>query len=157
MPVSTAIAEVGSKDVTATVQDFSAFVGKKVILQHNTTVDDKPETVEIPGELLAWNSEACCIKPKGLTQVKIINSPEIEDIRLADSESPKIKVRTLRPIELGGARTHLLDRHGMTLTSINEISEEDAFSFHETINHQGEDLGHVHVAPKADSEDASSE
>lgn len=136
--------------------DYTGFVTKKVILIRNLSEpNEKGESaVELEGTLEAANASGVMFKPKGQVKPDIINASEIEDIRLAPEKAKKITAKVLKPIQLGQARSHLLERHGLTLSEVNGLSEEDAFKYHEGIDHKEADLGHVHGEKESQSKAA---
>lgn len=131
--------------------DYDKFVGKKVVLVRNLeTPNDKGElAVEIEGTLEAVNRLGAMLKPKGQVKADIIDADQIEEIRLAPEKERNLKAKVLKIIEFGNAKSHLLERHGLTLSEVNELSEEDAFEFHEGLDHVEKDLGHVHQAKES--------
>lgn len=128
------------------MSDYDKFVGKRVVLTRNLkTANEKGElAVEIEGSLEAANALGVMLKPKGQVKADIIDLSEVEEIRLAPEKAKALKAKPLKIIELGQAKSHLLERHGLTLKEVNGLSEEDAFEFHESIDHVERDLGHVH-------------
>ena len=128
------------------MSDYDKFVGKRIVLVRNLkTPNDKGElAVEIEGSLEAANELGVMLKPKGQVKADIIDAAEIEEIRLAPEKAKSLKAKPLKIIELGQAKSHLLERHGLTLKEVNGLTEEEAFEYHETINHVESDLGHIH-------------
>lgn len=133
---------------TAETVDYSNYVGKRVTLVRNVEGDNGPEAVELTGTIENANPLGIVFKPKGKTSLELFEIGEIEpgSVRLAEGESgpAQLKARTLKPVKPGQARSHLLERHGGTLTEVNGMSENEAYSFHEGIDHVAADLGHVH-------------
>jgi hypothetical protein len=126
--------------------DYEKFVGKKVVL---VQLLDKPNekgegAEELEGTLEAVAGEMVMFKQKGKTSPTLIETSKIDNIDYAPEKAKNLTARKLKPVEFGQARAHLLDRHGMTLAQVNELSEKDAFETHEKIDHDG--LGHVHEA-----------
>ena len=128
------------------MSEYDKFVGKRVVLTRNLkTPNEKGElAVEIEGSLEAANDLGVMLKPKGQVKADIIDASEVEEIRLAPEKAKALKAKVLKIIELGQAKSHLLERHGLTLKEVNGLTEEDAFEFHESIDHEAKDLGHVH-------------
>lgn len=128
------------------MSDYSEFVGKKVIVTRNLpTPNEKGEgAVEVEGTLEAANEFGVMLKPKGQVKAEIINASEIEEIRFAPEKVKAVKAKTLKVIEHGQAKSHLLERHGYTLTEVNEMTETQAYELHKGIDHVAADLGHVH-------------
>jgi uncharacterized DUF497 family protein len=142
--------------------DFKQYVTKKVIVTRNLKApNDKGELAEeVEGTLVAANAMGVMFTPKGQTKADIISLDEVEDIRLAPEKSKKLSAKKLKPVELGKAKSHLLERHGLKLADVNALSEEDAHSYHEQLDHKALDLGHVHTAEataaETDAADAES-
>lgn len=144
----------------ATEVDYTSFVDKRVVVTQNL---DEPnakgeKAIEVEGTVGAWNPNmGLAIKPKGKVSLEIIPAAAIEDVRLADDSNRALKRSTLRTVKLGAARKHLLERHGYKLADVNGMSEQQAFDFHATLNHEELDLGHVHKDKAKDSDDDKSE
>jgi hypothetical protein len=122
--------------------DFKQYENKKVKLVRNEP--GKTEAEEIEGTVLAAQPEMLMVKPKGKTQATLIPTGEIAEIDFASESAKAIARKTLKPVEYGQARSHLLERHGFKLARVNKLSEKEAFELHKEIDHEKEDLGHVH-------------
>lgn len=133
------------------MSDYSKFVGKKVVLTRNlATPNENGElAVEVEGTLEAANEFGIMLKPKGQVKAEIINASDVEEIRLAPEKAKTIRAKTLKLIEEGQAKSHLLERHGYTLTQVNAMSEAEAFAIHLGIDHKASDLGHLHADKSA--------
>lgn len=135
--------------------DLQQYEGKKVVLVRNLSEpNEKGErAVELEGTAVKANALGVMFKPKGRTNVELIELGEIESVSLAPDGDKKIAAKMLKPVELGSAKSHLLERHGFTLGKVNGMTEEDAFKAHESIDHKASDLGHYHgvKAEKADA------
>lgn len=143
--------------MTTTATDYSEYVGKKVILTRKL---EDGSADEVEGNVEVANATGVLVKPKGKVQLVLVDAADVIEVRLAPESSKKLKAKKLKTIALGQARSHLLERHGGTLTEVNEMTEEEALSFHESINHVEADLGHVHAENDSDetpAEDDSSE
>lgn len=126
--------------------DYSKYQGKKVLLVRNEA--GKTDSEELEGSIEATNALGVVLKPKGKSQLILIEASEIERIDFMD-EKPKDLVRkTLKLVEFSQARNHLLERHGYTMKQIGELTEKEAFEFHVTLNHVELDLGHDHSDKK---------
>jgi hypothetical protein len=140
--------------------DLKAFEGKKVVLVRNL---DKPNAEgntaeELEGTLVAVAAEAVMFKPKGKTSAQLIEVKDLESVNHADAGVRKLTRKTLKIVEFGQARNHLLERHGLTLTVVNEMTEQAAYDSHAGIDHVASDLGHVHgVKTKAEDKAESAE
>lgn len=148
---------------TATVEksDYGTLVSKKVTIVRNlATPNAKGESAEeIEGTVQASNAMGILIKPKGQVNFKLVEHNEIEDVFLTPEGDKKFTRSKLKLVEAGKMRRHLLDRHGLTLKWCNEATEEDAVAYHNSLNHEELDLGHIHVAKeeKAEAEDTPAE
>jgi filamentous hemagglutinin family protein len=140
---------------TATeTKDYSEYTGKSVIVTQNL---EKPDadgngTVEVEGKVQVANALGILLKPKGQINVKMIEAGEIEEIRLAPEKASKLKRSKLQVVKLGQARRHLLTNHGVQLAWANSVTEEQAFEYHQGLNHEELDLGHVHVEKEEQTE-----
>jgi len=122
--------------------DYSQFQGKKVVIVRNEP--GKAEAEEIEGTVEASNEMGVLIKPKGKSQLLLIEVAEIDHIDFVESKLKELTRKVLKPVEFGQARNHLLERHAYSLASVNKLTEKEAFEFHATIDHEGDDLGHTH-------------
>ena len=130
-------------------QDFSEYRGKKVIVTQNKG----DGAVEVEGLVETTNTLGILIKPKGKTNLVLIEASEVESVRYAPEKIKQLKPKSLAPVQYGQARQHLADRHGYALKDLAEYPEADAFDFHKTIDHS--DLGHNHdpkPEPEAEAE-----
>jgi hypothetical protein len=121
-------------------KDLAQYQGAKVVVvvrkaDHNEEVEGTVETV---------SALAILVKPKGRTNMEIVEVGEIEEISFAPEKAKELKTKRLANLKFGQARQHLLDRHGETVSTINEMTEEQAWEVHNGIDHIEEDLGHWH-------------
>lgn len=134
--------------------DLAQFQGNKVVVQ--VLLDEpneKGETlIELEGKAEAANALGVLIKPKGRTQVELVERGKIESIELAPESEKKLTARSLLPVDFGKVRQHLLDRHGVTLEEVNGLTEESAQTYHNDLQHDG--LGHKHEEKKPAEERA---
>lgn len=142
--------------MTDTDTDLTRYQGQRVIVQVKLDEpNDKGETlVEVEGKAEAANALGILIKPKGRTQVELIEAEKIESVELAPETEKKLTAKSLTPIDLGKARQHLLDRHGFNLEEVNKLNEEQAFDLHAQLNHVEDGLGHKHEEKKPAEERA---
>jgi hypothetical protein len=135
--------------------DFEKYHGQKVIVQRNLSEPDASGNtlVEITGKAESSNVMGVLLKPKGRTQFELIPASEIESIEFAPEEAKKLKQKTIAVIDYGKARQHLVDRHGVALSEVNDMTEEKAFEYHKGLDHA--DLGHVHGDKPAKDEEQS--
>jgi len=131
-------------------QDYSEYTGKKVILTHSKD----GENVEVEGTVDSANALGVLIKPKGKTNLNLIEAKDIVEVRFAPEKPKTLKAKKLAPVQYGQARQHLADRHGYALSDLVDYSEADAYEFHKTIDHS--DLGHKHeVKEQAEAAEAA--
>lgn len=128
-------------------QNFDKYTGKKVVVVR--TVSGQTEAEEIEGTCEVGNELGLLVKPKGKTQLELIDAESVVEVRYAEESVKKLARKTLKVVEFGQARSHLLERHGWTLAQVNGISEKEALDAHEQIDHEANDLGHVHGDKKA--------
>lgn len=145
--------------MTTATRDFTDFTGKKVIITRNLAEPNEAgdTAVELEGKAESANSLGILFKAKGKTGLELIEASEIEDVRLAPETDKKLTAKTLKVTELGSAKQHLLDRHGLTLTDINGLDEGAAHTYHAELDHKSLDLGHVHGAKPAEERAAALE
>lgn len=122
--------------------NLEEFADKKVVVVHR--VDGETNAVETEGKVEGANALALLLKPKGKTQAVLIEADKIEDVRYVEEKPKALTAKTLKPVEFGQARNHLLERHGLTLEAVNALSEKEAFEQHKGIDHVASKLGHVH-------------
>lgn len=124
------------------MSDFSKYEGKKVKLVRNET--GKDEATEIEGTVQSGNELGILIRPKGKTQFELIPAAEIESVDFVEDKAKELSRKTLKIVEFGAARAHLLERHAYTLSDVNKLTELEAYDLHNLLDHEAEDLGHVH-------------
>lgn len=122
--------------------------GKKVSL---LLKDAEEPTV---GVVASASDDMIAFKPKGTTALTLIRAEDIVQIEavIVDDE---MKARRLNLANLDTVKRHLVDRHGYALADINAMSVEEAFSFHEGLDHAP--LSHYHADPPAKKESESDE
>lgn len=127
-------------------EDYSRFTDKRVVVVYNLEEPDAEghAASEIEGTVQAANSEAILIKPKGKTTPSLILTSMIESIEYVNEKPKELKAKVLKEVDYGTARSHLLERHGYTLSEINKVSEKEALEVHSLIDHVAAGLGHVH-------------
>lgn len=133
--------------------DLAKYNGQKVIVQINLDKpNDKGETlIEVEGKAEAANELGILLKPKGRTQVELVEASKIESVEFAPEPEKKISAKTIALIDYGKARQHLADRHGLNLDEVNQLTEEQALDFHNQTDHTG--LGHVHGEKETKAKD----
>lgn len=122
--------------------DLNQFKEKKVTLVVNPA--DGGDAEELEGTVVAVTGAAIMFRPKGKTSPRIIEKGAIESIEHAATGDKKLACRTLKVVQFGQARAHLLERHGSTLKAVNAMTEKEAFDLHAGLDHVALDLGHVH-------------
>lgn len=139
--------------MTATTQEpkYSAdklaqFRNKRVkVVVNLPEKNEKGElAVEMEGTVQAGNELGLLIKPKGKVKFELIERGLIEEIVLVTEKSSELERTSLKPVKIGQARRHLMERHGYTLSQANALTEEEAMEIHEKIDHEADDLGHIH-------------
>lgn len=124
--------------------DLTKYEGQRIIVQVKLDEpNEKGETlIEVEGKAEAANALGILLKPKGRTQVELIEAAKIESVEFAPEAPKKIAVKTIAVVDYGKARQHLADRHGQNLDTVNALTEEEALDQHNALDHTG--LGHVH-------------
>lgn len=130
-----------STETVETQVSLESYQDKRVIL---TTInpEDPEGSIETEGKVEAANDLGILIKPKGKSQVEMFEADKILQVVLAPEKEKGVSKKHLQPIELGHARQHLADRHGITLSELKNYTEDAAFAAHKQIDHA--DLGHDH-------------
>lgn len=127
-------------------EDLSQYAGQRVIVTVNLDEPNaKGETcVEVEGTAEAANAAGIMFKPKGRTSVEIIEIAKIERVQFAPEKPKDLKAKPLQLVKYGTARAHLLERHGYKISSVNALTEEQALRTHGEIEHEAQELGHLH-------------
>jgi hypothetical protein len=127
--------------MTVAVDELERFVNKNVIL-HVKQEDNSLREVE--GKVEAASAAGMAFKEKGKSKLDLVMPEQIEEITLAPTKPKSVLQKKLKPIEEAQARQHLVDRHGVPLSWAKENTDQDAFAYHESLDHSN--LGHKHVA-----------
>lgn len=123
-----------------TALDVSTYIGKKVIV---TAKDGEDGSKEIEGKVEAASELGILIKPKGRNDLTLIEAGDLLDVLAPPEQERRLAVKYIKKdIEPGQMRRHLLDRHGLSISYVNGISESDAITYHDGVDHS--DLGHQH-------------
>lgn len=129
-----------------TTGTLTQYTDQKVIVQVKL---DEPNAegatlVEVEGTCLAANELGVLFKPKGRTKAELIEADKIESINFAPEKARVLKPISLKEVAYGDARKHLLERHGVALSWVNNeaTTEASALEYHQTLDHA--DLGHNH-------------
>lgn len=130
---------------TAQTSEYDEYQGKKVILTVNAPTEAEPDaTEELEGTAVAANALGIMLKPKGKTGLELFEADRIVGVAYAPEKEKELKAKTLKIVDHGNAKQHLVDRHGYKLAEINGMEETAAFDFHKTLEHKELDLGHLH-------------
>lgn len=130
---------------TSTLEGLS---GKNVILHQ---IADDGSVVELEGKVEAASEMGVAFKEKGKRDVVLVEVSQIEEISAAPTKPKTLAQKKLKLIGEGQARQHLLDRHGYERSTVNGLTDEQAFQIHEDIDHA--DLGHRHEETKVEESD----
>lgn len=122
----------------STLADFS---GKQVTL---VLKQEDGSAKEFEGKVEAASEYGMAFKEKGKRDSDLVEPDQIEEITLAPVKPKTLAQKKLKEVSETTARQHLLDRHGYERSVVNKMSDEQAFSEHEDIDHS--DLGHKHVS-----------
>lgn len=128
--------------------DFTKYANKTVIL----TVKEGDSTVKKEGRIEAASDIGVAFKPKGTTQIGMIEGSTITNVEVLPEKPKVIKPKALAPCTLENVRQHLVDRHGLNLEWINKTTPEAAMEYHNDIDHakDGVTLSHFHKEPESD-------
>lgn len=127
--------------MSVSTENLAQYENKKIVVVKK---NEDGSASEIEGVAQAANELGILIKPKGKTNFDLVPIGDIEEIRYVEGTVKKLTRKTLKEVEFGQARNHLLERHGFTLAQVNDMDEKSAFEKHNAIDHEGSDLGHVH-------------
>jgi hypothetical protein len=130
------------------VAELEKNVGNRVVL-HIVQEDGSLEEVE--GKLEAASVAGVAFKAKGKSSIDLLTVEQIEELQTAPEKPKPVSQKKLKPIELGQARQHLVDRHGVELKWARDADEAKAFEYHEGLDHSN--LGHTHVASEPTARD----
>jgi hypothetical protein len=119
--------------------DLTEYTGKKVVVTVKAE-DDGSE--ELEGKVEAASAIGLLLKPKGRTDLRLLEADDILDVETGTEPVRKLTVKYIKEVDEGQYRRHLVDRHGMTLSYINTLTEDQAKEIHESTDHS--DLGHQH-------------
>lgn len=144
----------GTTTEAAVAGDYADLVDKMVIMTvvevttdslGNSTVIPGTEA-EVTGTLMSYNPIGGAVfKPKSARVCAFYGAEEIVSIVREKQVSAALRPvgqKNLRPQKGPGARRHLADFHGFSLSTLNGMSDEAALALHDEIDHS--DLGHNH-------------
>lgn len=133
-------------DTQAPAIDFAEYEKKKVVVTIGDPRDKDKPTEEYEGTILVVTPVAVMFKPKGSAGQTIFMREQVLACQLVIGNT-KITQKHLRPIDLGGNRQHLVDRHGFTISWANNHTEDEAASVHLQQHFDlDKELGHTHKA-----------
>lgn len=137
--------------MTVDASQLAQYEGKRISIVY-TGADGTQVTAE--GKAEKANEKAVLLKPKGKTNFDLIEADKIQTITVQADEAKPLTAKTLKPVVVGASKTHLLERHGLTLGEANGLTEEAGLQYHSELDHAALDLGHVHGV-KASAEKAA--
>lgn len=122
------------------LSEFPSLIGRNILVQEED--ESQPEGYrEVAGKCAAATAkDGIVLRLRGRTH--IIPTDKIIDI-IPEGKSRKMSIHQVGPVQEGGMRQHLLDRHGYTLPRVEAMTEELALVEHALISHEG--LGHRHT------------
>lgn len=115
--------------------DFSEYKDQKVVVVTNDG-DSIEGTVEEGSEM------GVVLKPKNSSRSILVEAGNITSVDIAVAGVKGLKARNLPQVNDGKNRLHLTDRHGYAIADVNKLSENEAKTFHDGLDHTG--LGHFH-------------
>lgn len=128
-------------------KDLVKYDGKQVILH---LVQEDGSAKEMEGKVEAASEAGMAFKEKGKRDVELIMPSDIEEIAFAPEKPKRITQKKLKPVTVTNVRQHLVDRHGMSRSEANSITDEEALELHDQVDHK--DLGHKHVSDEDENE-----
>lgn len=134
--------------MTVAVTELAKHVNKRVVLH---VKQDDGTLAEKEGKIEAASEAGLAFKEKGSSKLDLYLPEQIEEIQAAPEKPKSITQKKVKIIEVGQARQHLADRHGVPLSWLKANDEQTAFEYHESLDHA--DLGHRHEAPKVTDRD----
>jgi len=120
--------------------ELAEYKGKNVIM-HLIQPDGSLEEVE--AHIEGASPAGVAYKVKGKREVQLAEPDGIEQIEIAPVKEKKASQKKLGIIEAHNVRSHLVDRHGYSLSKANSMDDAACESIHSMIDHT--DLGHRHL------------
>lgn len=130
--------------MSVTAEELSEYVNKRVILH---VIQNDGSTQEIEGKVEAASEAGMAFKEKGKSSLELYMPGQIAEIQRAPEKPKQVIRKRVNPVQLGQARQHLVDRHGVPISWAKDNTEEAAFEYHEQLDHS--DLGHKHEVAKS--------
>ncbi len=129
-------------------ESLADFVGKDV----NLRLVGQDEALE--GKVEQASPAGIAFKRRGRRDIEPFFPDGIESIEVVEKRPTKIKQKKQLPVADERVKAHLASAHGLTLTEVNALSQEDAVKMHNGIDHT--DLGHNHdKEPEAEKSEAT--
>ena len=125
--------------MTVSLEELQKFIDKEAIIH---LIQDDGTTKEITATIKAATVAGVPFKEKGKAGLEFATVEKFYEIAPAPVKAKTIAQKALNPIELGQARAHLVDRHGVQLSWAKDADEQSAFDYHASLDHA--DLGHRH-------------
>lgn len=120
----------------ANVDNLEQYEGKRVSLVRRDP-ENPEQNVEVEGRVESAMPGAIAFKPKGKSTLDLIEADQIENITLVEENTAAVTQSVLQPVKLGSVRRHLADRHGVTVSEANGLTEEQATERHNAL-HEGD-------------------
>lgn len=142
--------------MTVAAETMDQYQGQKVIARV-TPENGEGDVESLEGKAEVANESGLLLKVKGRSGLQLIALDRVEALEFAPETPKKIATKTVKVIGYGKVRQHLADRHGWTVSDLEEVSEEDALNTHQGLDHKVEGIAHVHGDKKASESDDDSE
>lgn len=121
------------------IEELQKFIDKDVVLHVHQS---DGSVAERTGVIKQATVAGVPFKEKGKPNLDLLTAEQIYEVGLAPAKAKPVTQKAINPIELGQARQHLLDRHGVELSWGKEADEKQAFDYHAGLDHSN--LGHRH-------------
>ena len=121
---------------TDTETDYTQLTQTRIRLVHNVDNDGGGQhTEEVFGvvEVVNAANEVMMVREKGKAIGFLVEFGNIVEIEPQAEPVKVLKQKVLKPITLGQARQHLLDRHEWTLEAVNGLDDHQAMHEHDEI------------------------
>lgn len=128
--------------------DYKQYAGQRVNLVYN---DETGAQQVLEGRCISGNALGVIVKAKGKTTVQMIEAENIISVEAQPEAPKKISVKKMKPIENSGVRAHLALYHGVSLETVNGMTDEQGAEYHNSLDHG--QLGHNHLGTSKDEAD----
>lgn len=125
------------------------YAGKQVVMH---LIQEDGSLREVEGKIEDASEVGLAFKEKGKRDISLVLPNEVEEIEAAPIKPKKVVQKKLKPVQAANVRQHLADRHGLLISELNEMTDEDAETYHNSIDHG--DLGHRHEVPSDKNDEA---